>query len=81
MINRTIDPVIAEAVISARILKLRTAREAAEYKLGIVDDLKWALIGSVWEWHFSLSTFELRGGLPADDRRGEQGDADPGKDR
>jgi hypothetical protein len=51
---------VAEAVISARILKLITAREAAEYKLGTIDDFRWEQIAAVWEWHFRLSTLDLR---------------------
>jgi hypothetical protein len=39
---------------------LCTAREAAEYRLGSVDDLRWVQIAWGWEWHFSLSTLDLK---------------------
>jgi hypothetical protein len=55
-----VDPLIAEAVLSARILKLCTARQAAQYRLGPVKDSIWDQIVGSWEWHFSLSTLDLK---------------------
>jgi hypothetical protein len=63
MRRRSVSFRIAEAVINARGLRLRTARDAAELSAGgPIRDASWELLREEWEWHFKLPTEELRNG-------------------
>jgi hypothetical protein len=63
MTDRQLQKDIAEAIISARILRIPTARGAYEHSIGnqIISDKLWAQLEEQWEWHWSQPQSVLEG--------------------
>ena len=62
MTDPKLDPEVADAVLSARILHLPDARAACDHHVGgPISDALWDELRETWEWHFDRPIAELQG--------------------